>query len=82
MEAQNACASTPLAFRFAAPLLISSTAGDIEGDVRSTLLWENTRIGTYSGGIAPMGGLSCVAMAPPRLAIAVSWVPAWDDEGR
>jgi len=40
---------------------ISSTAGDIEGDVRSTLLWENTHSGTYSGGILPRGDTRVVA---------------------
>jgi len=61
MEAPNAGASTPLAFRLAVPPVISRTAGDIEGDVRSTLLWENTHAGTYSGGILPRGDTRVVA---------------------
>jgi hypothetical protein len=49
VEAPNAGASTPLAFRIAVLPVISSTAGDTEGDVRSTLPWGDTRV------VAPTG---------------------------
>jgi hypothetical protein len=61
VEAPNAGASTPSAFRSAVLPVISSAAGDTEGDVRSTLLWENTHAGTYSGGILPRGDTRVVA---------------------
>jgi hypothetical protein len=42
---------------------IRSAAGDIEGDIRSTLPWEYTWDGTYSGGIVP-GGDTHIVIAP------------------
>jgi hypothetical protein len=56
VEAPYADASTPLAFRFAVLPIISSTAGDTEGDVRSTLPWENI----HAGGL-PRGDTHVVA---------------------
>jgi hypothetical protein len=49
VEAPNAGASTPLAFRFAVLPVISSTAGDTEGDVRSALPWGDTRVVASTG---------------------------------
>ena len=61
MEAPDAHASTPLAFRFAVLPVISSTACNIEGDARSTLPWGNIHPGTYSAGILPRGDTCVVA---------------------